>query len=290
MKYLFFALRPRQWIKNLFIFLPLIFGKKLYIFPENLKVTFSFLIFCLASSSVYLVNDIMDLKSDRLHPEKHLRPLASGKISLKQALIGAFTLGVFSILLSFSLNLYFGWIIATYLIFNFIYTKALKEAVIIDAFCIAFFFLLRIFSGAVVARVEISYWIVFMTGFLALFIGFNKRRYELKLFEKEAEKHRFVLTKYSLNFIDQMNAVITTSIVISYMLYTVTPRTIGEFGTNHLIYTIPFVYYGIFRYLYLVHRWGKGGDPTCILLSDKKMQLNLALWIIVCIAVIYFGL
>lgn len=149
---------------------------------------------------------------------------------------------------------------------------------------------MRIIAGAAVARVVISYWIIFMTALVALFLGFNKRRQELRFLKKKATAHRRVLTKYSFLFIDQMVPIITSSIVVVYMLYTVDARTVKEFGTNHLIYSIPFVYYGIFRYLYLIHKRHKGIDPTRILLSDGKMQLNFALWIIICIAVIYFGL
>lgn len=290
MKYLFFALRPKQWIKNLFIFLPLIFGKKLFDFPNNFKIIAAFFLFSLTSGVVYLINDIIDLEKDRLHPTKKLRPIASGKVSISQALITACILGILSIIFSFMLDIYFGWVVVAYLIFNLIYSKILKDAVIIDVFCIGAFFLLRIIAGGVVAGVEMSHWIIFLTVLLALFLGFNKRRQELRLLERKAATHRHVLLKYNTYFIDQMIAVITSSIVVVYMLYTVDARTVGEFGTKHLIYSIPFVYYGIFRYLYLIHKLGKSGDPMRILLSDGKMQFNLALWIIVCIAVIYFGL
>ncbi len=290
MKYLFCDIRPKHWIKNLFIFLPLIFGKKLFVFPVNVKEVIGFFLFSLAASVAYLINDIIDIEKDKLHPIKRLRPIASGKISIRQAQIAACMLGILSIMLSFALDIYFGWVVIAYLVFNFIYTKTLKEAVIVDVFCIGGFFLLRIIAGAAIARVEMSHWIIFMTALLALFLGFNKRRQELRFLKKKAISHRRVLTKYSLLFIDQMVPIITSSIVVVYMLYTVDARTVKEFGTNHLIYSIPFVYYGIFRYLYLVHKRNKGIDPTRILLSDGKMQLNLVLWITICIAVIYFRL
>lgn len=290
MKYLFFALRPRQWIKNLFIFLPLIFGKKLFHFPTNLKVVFAFSVFSIAASAVYLINDIIDVEKDRLHPTKQLRPIASGKVSIKQAQIVALILSILSIAFSFLLDLYFGLVVLAYLVFNLIYSKFLKEAVIVDIFCIGGFFLLRIIAGSAVAGVEMSHWIIIITVLLALFLGFSKRRQELKLLERKVTSHRQVLTRYNTYFIDQMVTVITSSIVVVYMLYTVDARTVKEFGTKHLIYSIPFVYYGVFRYLYLIHKLHKDGDPTRILLSDRKMQLNLALWIIVCIFVIYFGL
>ena len=166
----------------------------------------------------------------------------------------------------------------------------MKDAVIIDVFSIAGFFFLRILAGSVVAGVELSHWIIFMVVLLALFLGFNKRWEELRLLNSEAGNHRKVLSKYNAYFIDQMTAVITSSIVVVYMLYTVDTRTVQEFGTKNLIYTIPFVYYGIFRYLYIGHKIMKGGDPVKMLLSDKLMQLNILLWLLAVISVIYFGL
>lgn len=288
MKYLFFSLRPKQWIKNLFIFLPLIFGKKLFVFPVNLYSVIAFLLFSIMAGVVYLINDILDLEKDRLHPIKRLRPIASGKVSKAQAQNAAFILGILSVVFSFMLNIYFGWVVIVYFIFNLIYTKILKEVVIIDVFCIGGFFLLRIIAGSAVTEVELSHWIIIMTVLLALFLGFNKRRQELKLLKTKLVSHRQVLTRYNVYFIDRMVTVITASIVVVYMLYTIDARTVNEFGTKNLMYTIPFVYYGVFRYLYLIQKLYKDGDPTRILLSDGKIQLNLALWIIACILVIYF--
>lgn len=290
MKYLFFSLRPKQWIKNLIIFLPLVFGKKLFTFPVNLKTVVAFFLFSLTAGVVYLINDIMDFKQDKRHPTKRLRPIASGKVTKEEAKLTACILGIVSIVSSFILDIYFGWVAVAYLVFNLIYTKILKEVVIIDVFCIGGFFLLRIIAGTAVTKVEFSYWMIFMVVLLAFFLGFNKRRQELKLLTGKAGAHRHVLTRYNIAFIDHMIPVITSSIVVVYMLYTVDDRTVRIFGSNHLVYSIPFVYYGIFRYLYLIHKRGKGGDPTRILLSDAQMQLNLVLWIIVCIAVVYFGL
>jgi len=287
-KYIFLSLRPRHWIKNMFIFLPLIFGRKLFILSAILKATAAFFLFSMAAAAAYLINDIVDLEKDKLDPTKGLRPIASGKVGIKQALATSLVLIILSVTFSFILNVYLGWVIIAYLLLNFIYTKILKEIVIIDAFCISSFFLLRIIAGSVIEDIIPSHWLIFMTALLALFLAFIKRRQELKLFETNAVIHRQVLIKYNAYFIDQMIAVIMSSIVAVYMLYTIDRRTVAELGSNHLIYSIPFVYYGIFRYLYLVHRHGKGEDPTLILFSDTKMQINLILWIIVCIAVIYF--
>jgi len=289
-KYLFFALRPKQWIKNLFIFLPLVFGKKLFIYPVNLRVIIAFFLFSITASVVYLINDIIDIEKDKLHPTKRLRPIASGKLTVREAWIAAAILGGVFIASSFLLDIYFGIVVASYIVFNILYSKILKDKVIIDVFCIGVFFLLRIIAGSIIANVQISHWIIFMVVLLALFLGFNKRRQELCVLGKEAVSHRRALTRYNLYFIDQMVSVITASIVIAYMLYTVDARTVKEFGTNHLMYSIPFVYYGIFRYLYLIHKIRKEGDPTRILLSDRMMRINIILWISVCISVIYFGL
>lgn len=290
LKYLFLALRPDHWIKNLFIFLPLIFGKKLFAFPANVKVLFAFFLFSIMASVGYLINDIMDLELDKYHFAKRLRPIASRKISAKKALAASCMLSGMSLALSFVLDIYFGLLMVTYLLFNLVYTKILKNVVIIDVFCIGVFFLLRILAGSIIAEVRLSHWIIFMTILVALFLGFSKRRQELGLLDKEAVLHRRVLSRYNIYFIDQMIVVITSTIIVVYMLYTVDTRTISEFGTNHLFYGIPFVYYGIFRYLYLVHKEHKGDNPTQILLFDIPMQINLALWLITCIGVIYIGL
>lgn len=289
MKNLFFSLRPKHWIKNFFIFLPLIFGKKMFVFPQNLNSVIAFVIFCMASSAVYLINDIIDIEADKAHPVKRLRPIASGSVNIRQGIFIASILGILSIACSFMLNFHFGYVIIIYLAVNLIYSKALKNLVIIDVFCIGFFFLLRLISGSIVAGVILSHWIMIMTVLLSLFLGFNKRRQELVFFGRETENHRHLFTKYNLCFIDQMTTIITSSIVAIYILYTVDARTANEFGTRNLMYSIPFVCYGLFRYLYLIRKISSDGDPTYVLLSDKMMQLSIVSWIIVCIAVIYFG-
>lgn len=271
-----------------FYFSPLIFGQKLLVFPATLKTVIAFCFFSIAASVAYLVNDIIDIEKDKLHPIKSHRPIASGKVSIKKALITALVLGVVSIALSFKLNINFGWVVVLYLVFNLIYSVFLKDLVIIDVFCIGGFFLLRIMAGTYAAKVVFSHWMIFMIVLLALFLGFNKRRQELKWFKKTAISHRGVLAKYSIYFIDQMIAVVTSSIVVSYMLYTVDARTVKAFGTNYLMCSIPFVYYGIFRYLYIIHKHEVEGDPTRILFSDRILQLNILLWIVVCTVVIYF--
>jgi 4-hydroxybenzoate polyprenyltransferase len=283
------SLRPGQWVKNLFIFLPLVFGKKLFVYPENLEVLAAFCLFSLVSSTAYIFNDLIDLGHDKLHSLKRHRPIASGRVSAREAVMLASFLGGAALLLSFRLNSCFGCLVLVYFALNIIYSKILKKLVIIDVFCIAVFFLLRILAGSIISGAIPSCWIIFMTGLLALFLGFSKRRQELNLHEQNPASTRSVLDKYNTYFIDQMISVVTSSVVITYMLYAVNSRTVKAFGSEHLIYGVPFVYYGIFRYLYIIHKQNKGSDPTGIVLSDLPLQLNLLLWLSVCIGVIYFG-
>ncbi len=204
---------------------------------------------------------------------------------------GATTLAITFLLsglfLGFGISSATGWILCVYVTLNVIYSLYLKHAEILDVMLIAIFFILRIFAGASAIHVEVSYWLVICVAQLALFLGFNKRRHELRLLKRVSGSHRQVLTRYSTYFIDQMVAVITASTVVFYTLYTIDERTVQMFGTHHLIYTLPFVYYGIFRYLYLVHKIGKGGDPARLLITDRKMITNLFLWITTCLLVIY---
>jgi 4-hydroxybenzoate polyprenyltransferase len=288
-KYVFFALRPQHWVKNLLMFIPLIFGKKVFVFPENFRVLEGFIVFCLASSAVYVANDLIDLKKDRAHPLKRLRPIACGKVGIFQARVLVSFLAACAAMLSFGINPEFGILILGYFIFNLAYSYFLKDIVIVDVFCLSGFFLLRIIAGTVIAKVSFSHWMIFMTALLALFLGLNKRRQELRMLKEHVYGRRSVLAKYSLYFIDQMVAVVTSSIVIVYMLYVVDRRTVHYFGTNHLYYSMPFVYYGIFRYLYLIHKKCSLGDPTNIFFQDRMMQLNIILWVNICIWVIYFG-
>lgn len=286
--YFFYALRPKHWVKNFFVFLPLIFGHKLFDAGAFLDVAASFFLFCMASSAVYLVNDLIDLENDRAHPTKRMRPIASGKVEAREALPAAAVLAGTALALAAILNGRVAWILAGYLVFNVLYTRVLKNLVIIDVFCLSLFFILRILAGTYAAEVAVSRWILLMAGLLALFLGFNKRRQELQMLGHKSDEHRAVLHKYSLYFIDQMVSVITASTVIAYTLYTLDARTIREVGSDHMMLTVPFVYYGIFRYLYLLHKRKMDGDPTRVLLSDFPMQLNVVFWLMTAIAVVYF--
>lgn len=287
MKNLFFSLRPQQWIKNLFIFLPLLFGGKLFFVEDLLKTIAVFIIFSLAASSVYLINDILDAEKDRYHPTKRLRPVASGRISIALAAAAAMTLGLISLLLSSLFDIALGWVIAFYIFLNILYSLILKKIIIVDALCIAIFFLLRLASGSVVTDIYLSRWIITMTILLSLFIAFNKRRQEIKILKNYAVRARKVLGAYSISCIDRWVVIISSSIIISYLLYTIDPRTIKIIGSKNMFYTIPFVCYGIFRYLYLIRSTSSDGDPVNIFTGDKNLQLNIAAWIAACIVIIY---
>ncbi len=288
MKYLMMAMRPKQWIKNLFVLLPVVFGKKVFSQPENIHALYACFCFVGASSAVYLLNDILDLASDRKHPVKKTRPIASGQLSVVAAGSCSAVLAGASLAFAYWMSPALGGVVLVYLALNVAYSIFLKHRVIVDVFCIAAFFLLRLTAGSLAAGVVLSHWILFMTFLLALFLGFGKRRQELGQVA-EASQQRKVLLQYEPYFIDQMMSVVTASIVIVYMLYTVDTQTVVHFGTKHLIYSIPFVYYGIFRYLYLIHKARIEGDPTTALFSDTRIQISLLGWIVTCVGVIYFG-
>ncbi|HTL46807.1 MAG TPA: decaprenyl-phosphate phosphoribosyltransferase [Verrucomicrobiae bacterium] len=284
------AFRPQQWIKNFFIFLPLVFGKALLEAGVVAKTALGFLIFCAVCSAVYMGNDLLDLERDKLHPSKRLRPIASGKVLPGEARVMAAAVLAAAAPAAWLLNPRFFAVVLIYVIFNLVYSALIKHWVILDVFCLAGFFLLRIFMGSILSGVALSPWIIMMTALLALFLGFNKRRQEIKWLKGDAQEHRAVLSRYNIYFIDQMIGVITASIVIAYSLYAMDARTVAAFGTKHLLATVPFVYYGIFRYLYLIHVRSSEGDPTRIVLSDFPTQINIFLWLASSIAVIYYGI
>jgi len=284
LKYLFIAMRPYQWVKNFFIFMPLVFGQHLFERMGLLKTLATFFLFSFAASGVYLANDILDLEGDKKHPTKRHRPIASGLISIRQSKVVAIILICSVIFFSFILDKNICWIIIIYCGLNLLYTLKLKDAVILDVFCIGAFYYFRILAGSLSGNVVLSNWMILCTILLALFLAFGKRRYDLQV----SRGSKPVYLKYNIYFIDRMISIISGSLVVFYALYTMDQHTINQFQTRNMIYTIPFVYYGIFRYLYLIDKKQIGGDPTLILLKDKKMQMNLLLWIVTCITILYF--
>ena len=281
------AARPHHWIKNGFIFLPVIFGQRLFDRAAWITSVKMFALFSLAASSVYLWNDVADAASDRLHPAKRHRPIASGALSPSAALTAS-TIGmVIALLGAYAVNVWFGHVVLIYIGLNLIYTRWFRDFVILDVFCISLFFVLRVIAAPLALGIPVSYWMIIMTALLSLFLALNKRRFELVRLARRAQEHREVLEKYSAYYIDQMCSAITASILVVYMLYTLDPRLVARIGSHNLVYTIPFVWYGVFRYQYLIFKKGHGGDPAKIVLSDRFMFLNIVLWLVVCAAGIY---
>ena len=281
------SLRPDQWTKNLIVFAALALSKHLFE-PEPLaRVALAFALFCALSGTVYLLNDVADFERDRLHPLKRLRPIASGALSRRAAALLAVGLGVASAGASLLLGPMFASCAAAYLVLNLLYSFYLKEAVILDVLSISLGFVLRAVAGAVAIGVVISEWLLVCTFLLALFLGLAKRRHELVSLTGAATGHRKSLAEYSPYLLDQMIAVVTASCLTAYTFYTLAPETVAKYQTHRLAWTIPFVLYGIFRYLYLVHRKEQGGSPTDILLTDRPLLATVALWAMAIVLIVY---
>ena len=277
---IFKTMRPRQWTKNLLVFAALIFSQNLSNLPMVSDATIAFIIFCLLSGSVYTLNDLLDVKQDRTHPKKSQRPLASGKLQPPIAIVSGSILVLLSLTNAFWLNTNFGFIALGYFILQIAYSTALKHIVILDVLAVSIGFVLRAIAGAEVINVPISSWLLVCTILLALFLSLGKRRHEIILLEDNAADHRKILFEYSPALLDQMISVVTASTVVAYALYTMSAETITKFQTDNLKYTIPFVLYGIFRYLYLIHQKSEGGSPEKILLNDRPLLINIILYLL----------
>lgn len=285
--YIVSSMRIQQWIKNLFIFAALIFSAHLFNLNDLFLTIGGFILFSLSASGVYLFNDVIDLEKDKLHPIKSKRPLPAGKLSIKTAIISSIILILAGLLGAFQLKTDFGIVLLIYIVLNIWYSYQLKSIVILDVMTIAAGFVLRVIAGAVLIGVPTSEWLIICTILLSLFLGFSKRRHELTILDVQANSHRSVLQHYSPYFLDQMIGIVTATTVMSYALYTISEETVKKFGTTHLIYTVPFVLYGIFRYLYLVHKKEEGGNPTKLALTDLPLLLTIVLWIVAVTIIIY---
>lgn len=279
--------RPSQWIKNLIIFAAIIFAGEAASFESLTPVILAFVSFCLISSAMYIINDITDKKNDQNHPVKKNRPLASGALKVSTALIFAVIFAIASIAISFTINNDTLIILICFFLFNILYSVALKKIVILDVMAIALSFVLRAYAGAMAASVPASKWLFLNTLLLALFLGFGKRRHELLLLETNASSHRKILDKYSPYLLDQLIGVVTPAVVVIYIMYTFSAEVSTKLGTENLYYTIPFVIYGIFRYLYLIHKEEKGGSPTNVLITDIPILVTVILWILTVILILY---
>ncbi len=286
-------LRPSQWIKNLFIFAGLVFGRKLTDASSVGITLLGFACLCLVSSLVYIVNDIHDRDEDKLHPRKRKRPIASGKVGVGPAALMAAALFVVGLGGSWWLDRGFGLVATAYLVLQTLYTFGFKHAVILDVISIGIGFVLRAVSGAVLIDVDISPWLVLCTFTLCLFMGFSKRRCELNALaengEGGAERHRKTLSIYTPDLLNHMTTLTGGIAVVSFMLYTIDDRTIeqfGKFGATCLLYTLPIVVYAIFRFAVLVEH-GVVDGPTDVVVRDRPFQIAIFLWIVAALLIIY---
>lgn len=280
-------IRPTQWLKNFVVLAALVFAGEINKTGNDLKAFFALVIFCLLSSAVYIFNDFIDREQDRQHPIKKDRPLASGKVSAPVALILMFIFAGIGLTASFMLNMTFFYFSAGFVLFNLLYTVLLKNIVIVDVMSVSLSFVIRAYAGAAAISVPASKWMLINTLLLSLFLSFGKRRHELVLMDEEATAHRKSLSHYSPYLLDQMMAVVTSSVVVMYMLYSFSSEVSTKLGTENLYLTIPFVVYGIFRYLYLIHKKEKGGSPTSVLINDWPILATVLLWILTVILILY---
>jgi len=282
------TMRPKQWTKNAFVFAALIFDEKLFQPAPLLKTSLAFAAFCLISGAVYLINDLVDVEKDRQHPTKRLRPLPSGELSPQVALAAAIFFMIVSLPVAYWLDGLFSAILFGYLLLMIAYSFWLKHIPIIDVLTIATGFVLRVGAGVTVVDVaRFSPWLYVCTTLLALFLGVSKRRQELVLLGDNAGEHRGILNHYNLKFMDELIALVTSTTIIAYALYTFSAPNLPP---NHtMMLTVPFVMYGIFRYLYLIHVRGETGAPDELLLKDRPLFAAIALWGLAVVAILYLS-
>jgi len=282
------AMRPRQWAKNIFIYVGIVFDRSLFDPTALLKVTIAFVLLCLTASTIYLINDIVDVERDRLHPKKKFRPIASGALPVRVAQVAAVVLPIIALVGSYFLSPQLTLVLATYLALHIVYSFYLKHVIILDIFSIAAGFVLRVVAGVVVISVAtFSPWLYAFMGLLSLFLAVGKRRQELKLLGADAGSVRESFKKYTLPFLDDLLRLCFISTGIMYTLYAVEAET-ALVPPPYMLLTVPFVYYALFRYLYLIHVEEKGGDPTEVLYEDRPLQLSILSWGIVVLGLLYY--
>ncbi len=281
-------MRPRQWLKNGLLFIALIFDKQLTNWPALGRIALGFVVFCLLSSLIYITNDLVDLEADRNHPQKRLRPLPSGQLAVSVARNAGIILTLIIFVPAALLSLKFSIVALLYLLLNLAYSARLKHTPILDVMVLASFYVLRVGAGVSLIVVHrFSPWLYVFTTFLALYLGIGKRRAELALLADEANSHRKVLEGYTLPLLDQLIIIVSSSAIITYSLYTFSAPNVPA---NHtMMLTIPFVIYGIFRYLYLVQVNHSGGEPEEVLLSDRPLQATILLWGLAIVAIFYLS-
>ncbi len=287
------AMRPHQWVKNLFVLAPLLFGLKL-LEPRSIgKALIAAATFCLLSSALYLINDVIDAAADRTHPEKRMRPIACGALSTRIALTASLLLFAVALSVAFMLSVTFGLVAATYCAVTLGYCLAFKQAIVLDGMLIAAGFVLRVIGGAVAINATPTHWLIACAFLLALFLAFSKRRQELLTLTSGAEQHRQVLGQYTVAYLDRVNSILLGATIVCYALYTVAPDTVARFGTDKLIYGTVFVIYGLLRYMALLQNNDNGGNPSKMLTKDKPLLIAVICWGVYNAIVIYrssFGL
>jgi 4-hydroxybenzoate polyprenyltransferase len=282
------SLRPRQWVKNLFLFGGLVFGERLFT-PAVWTAIAAFAVFCGLSGAIYLLNDVADREADRRHPDKRRRPIAAGRLRPGHAVAVAIALIVGGLIIAAWLSRPFALTAVAYVLLLSAYSAWLKHVVIIDVLAVAIGFMLRAAAGALVIGVVISGWLLICTILLALFLALGKRRHEMLMLDTGAAAHRPILAEYSPALLDQMIAVVTASTVTAYALYTMSPGAVARYHTSLMPATLPFVLYGIFRYLYLIYRCHLGGNPSDMIVRDRPLLLNTLLWLAVILLTLYGG-
>lgn len=280
-------LRIPQWIKNIILFAGLIFGKKIGDVQALSAALAAFFLFSIVASCQYAINDYLDREEDSRHPEKKTRPLASGELDAGFALFLTGIILPLSLVASYVLSPAFAGIVGFYLVFNIFYSKYLKHMVILDVMSISIGFMLRAIAGAIVVGVAFSSWLLLCTFMLSLFWGFSKRRGELHLLEQDAGKHRKILSEYSISFLDLMMSIVATMTLMSYVMYTISPSTIENLGTDKMVYTVPIVVYSIFRSLYIIYIKNMGHNPTRAILTDRAVLVSGVLWLVVVFFLMY---
>lgn len=284
---IFESFRPQQWTKNLFIFSAIVFSRNLFNEILLYKALLAFVIFCLLSGSIYIINDLFDIREDQSHPVNSRRPLASSRLSAKHAIVVIASLIPSLLILSYIVDHSFFIAVLCYVLLQALYTIFLKHIVILDVFATASGFLLRVVAGALVIQVEISSWLLICTISLSLFLALCKRRFEIVVLSQLKGKFRRVLEKYTPYMLDQMISVASSATVISYILYTLSDETIRRFGTRRLVYTVPLVIFGIFRYLYLVHHKNAGGNPETTMFADPSLLTGILVWALLVVLIVY---
>ena len=280
------TLRPEQWLKNGFVLSPIVFSGKALFWDAQWHALVAFASFCAVASAVYLMNDVIDRVADRMHPAKASRPIASGMIHPRTALVVAGLLGLLGLAAGALAGTGVAVVLVSYLTLNVLYGTWLKNVVIVDVFAIAAFFIMRLVAGAAAVDVRPSIWLLLCGGLLALYLGFAKRRHELLLLGNGSHSHRAVLAKYNTAFLDQLSVVLLSVTIVSYIMYTLESETSRLVGNDALTYSTAFVLYGVLRYLYLVHR-NADGNPTETLLTDRPLMAAVVLWGLYCGVVIY---